>query len=269
MASDGVHPTIDCARRNERCTGFAGSPGGSRAALLPDRGCPIFLLRPRTYKEKAQFCLIVPDVLDLRSYARALHRIAAASQTVRRFSNTYLGRIVGGAEEAGLRFLIDLQAEDVASERSVAGCLAIAMGKVAWDKQQINRSVIVKLKGDYPEIAVFRAANTYLGQSRFVRSKKGEGYAFQRAAVPELIAANLATERHWCTNFAGLGQKKRGFERMNSILRGGLKAMNEAMKDADDQTVIRVFHEAWRLTMGEIVERASRGECVFEWTGTD
>lgn len=111
-------------------------------------GCAIFLLRPRTYQEKAQYCLIVPDVTDLIAFARALQRIAATGQNIKRFSDSYLGRVVGGAEEAALRFLIDLQAEEVTSERSVAGCLAVAMGKVSWDANQINRSIIVKLKGD-------------------------------------------------------------------------------------------------------------------------
>jgi len=217
-------------------------------------GCPIFLLRPRTYKEKAQYCLVVPDVIDLRSYASALQRIAAASQTVRRFSNTYLGRIVGGAEEAALRFLIDLQAEDIASERSVAGCLAIAMGKVAWDAQQINRSVIVKLKGDYPELSVFRAANTYLGRSRIL---KGAGYAVPTSRVPELVAANLALERHWCAEFKALVKEKKDFDRMNDS-QGGLTAMKKAINDANDQAIIGAFHDAWRSTMRGLYERARR-----------
>ena len=83
---------------------------------------------------------------------------------------------------------------DIMSERSVNGCLAVAMGKVAWDKNQINRSVIAKLKGDYPEMGVFRAANTYLGHSRVIKSKKGEGYAIPTSPVPELVAANLAAD---------------------------------------------------------------------------
>src|SRR5262249_13744060 len=107
-------------------------------------GCSIFLLRPRTYQEKAQYCVVVPDVIDLQAYARAIHRIATAGTTIKRFSNTYLGRVVGGAEEAALRFLIDLHADDITGERSVAGCLAAAMGKVSWDANQINRSFIVK-----------------------------------------------------------------------------------------------------------------------------
>ena len=100
---------------------------------------------------------------------------------MQRFSNSYLGRVVGGAEEAALRFLIDLQAEEITSERSVAGCLAVAMGKVAWDKNQINRSVIAKLKGDYPEMGVFRAANTYLGRTRLSSQRKERAMRFRRA----------------------------------------------------------------------------------------
>jgi CRISPR-associated protein Cas8a1/Csx13 len=235
-------------------------------------GCPIFLLRPRTYQEKAQYCVIVPDVIDLNAYARALHRITATGQNVRRFSNTYLGRVAGGAEEAALRFLIDLHADDITSERSVAGCLAVAMGKVSWDPNQINRSLIIKLKGDYPEMAVFRAANQHLAKTRIVRSKKGEGYAIPASPVPELIAANLAAERHWCANFKSLVSDKKDFESLVSdkkdferfkFLQGGLKAMKEAIKDAEDQAIIRTFHEAWRLTMGALGDRARRDNLDF------
>lgn len=226
-------------------------------------GCAIFLLRPRSYQEKAQYCLIVPDVTDLITFARALQRIAAASQNIKRFSNSYLGRVVGGAEEAALRFLIDLQAEEVTSERSVAGCLAVAMGKVSWDANQINRSIIVSLKGDYPELDVFRAANTYLGNSKVIKSKKGESYAIPTSPVPELVAANLSAERHWCARFKSLVSDKKDFDRMR-FMQGGLKRMREAVKDADDQAIIRAFQDAWRLTMGALGERARRDGLNFE-----
>lgn len=226
-------------------------------------GCPVFLLRPRTYQEKAQYCLIVPDVIDLTAFARALQRIAVAGQNTKRFSNSYLGRVVGGAEEAALRFLIDVQVEEVTSERSVAGCLAVAMGKVAWDANQINRSIIVKLKGDYAEINVFRAANTYLGKSKVIKSKKGDAYAIPASPVPELVAANLAAERHWCAHFKSLVSDKKDFDRMR-FMQGGLKRMKEAVKDTDDQAIIRAFQEAWRLTMGAFGERARRDGLNFE-----
>jgi CRISPR-associated protein Cas8a1/Csx13 len=225
-------------------------------------GCSIFLLRPRTYQEKAQYCVVVPDVTDLQAYARAIHRIATMGTTIKRFSNTYLGRVVGGAAEAALRFLIDLHADDISGERSVSGCLAVAMGKVSWDANQINRSFIVKLKGDYPEMAVFYAANQYLGGTKIIKSKKDEGYAVPASPVPELVAANLAAERHWLANFKFLAGDKKDFERMK-FSRGGLKAMKEAIKDADDQAIIRAFHDAWKRTMAALGDRARRDGLDF------
>lgn len=225
-------------------------------------GSAIFLLRPRTYQDKAQYCVIVPDVRDLEQFARTLPRIATASPGIKRFSNSYLGRVVGGAEEAALRFLIDWQADDVASEPSVAGCLAVAMGKVAWDKNQLNRSLIVKLKGHYAEMEVFRAAATYLGNTKVLKSKKGEGYAIPTSPVPELVAANLAAERHWCAHFVELVKNKRDFEHMR-FMQGGLKAMKEAIKDTDDQAIIHAFQDAWHLTMGALSQRASRDGLDF------
>jgi CRISPR-associated protein Cas8a1/Csx13 len=52
-------------------------------------GSAIFLLRPRTYQDKAQYCVIVPDVIDLELFARHLHRIAATEPSIKRFSNSY------------------------------------------------------------------------------------------------------------------------------------------------------------------------------------
>jgi len=137
------------------------------------------------------------------------------------------------------------------------------MGKVAWDANQINRSLIVKLNKAYPEMEVFRAANMQLGGSKIIKSKKGEGYAVPASPVPELVAANLAAERHWCAHFKSLVREKKDFERMR-YAQGGLKAMKEAIKNADDQAIIRAFQEAWRLTMGALGERARRDGLNFE-----
>ena len=221
-------------------------------------GCSVFMLRPRTYKEKAQSCLIVPDVFDLVAFARALRNIAAAGQGFKRFSDSYLGRVVGGAEEAALRFLIDLQAGDVTLEGGVSGCIVVAMGKVSWDKQQTNRSGIAKLKNHYAEMNVFRAADEYLGNSKVMKTNKGESFVIPESPIPELIAANLAAERHWCAHFKELVEKKRDFENMSYYSQGGLKRMKEAVKDQTDQTLIHAFQEAWRLKMRTLYERARR-----------
>lgn len=225
--------------------------------------CPVFTVRSRARAEKTQFCVVVPDVRDVLSFSRALSRIAARSQNTRRFTNTFLGRVVGGAEEAALRFIIDIEVEDSLSSRSVAGCVAVSMGKVAWDKNQINRSSSIRVRRSYPEIGVFHAANAHLGMSRLIKKSDGSGFAVPSSPVPELTAANLAADRHWCAHFRTLVDNKKDFLQMCYAQRG-LKAMKEAVKDADDQAVIRTFHKAWEMTMGALGDRATRDGLSFE-----
>ncbi len=226
-------------------------------------GCSVFLLRPRTYQEKAQACIVVPDVIDLLKFARAMKRLVAAADNFDKFTNTYLGRVVGGAEEAALRFIIDIHAGDIAGERSLAGCQAIAMGKVAWDKNQINRSISVKLRGDYPDMEIFRAAYQNLGRSKLIKIAKGESFAIPGSPVPELVAANLAADRHWCAHFKDLVSEKKDFQRM-LFSQKGLNKMAQAIKDDVDLAIIRAFHTAWEMTMGKLGERAQDNNLDFK-----
>jgi len=218
--------------------------------------CPTFLLRPKIYQpDIALACIVVPDVIDLKKFTRAMRRIMGASGRLERFGNKYLERVVGGAEEAALRFLLDMSADDIASERGISGCQAVVMGKVPWDVNQKNRSMTVRVSGNYPEIGVFRVANQYLGNSKFIKDKKGKAFAINTSAIPELVAANLAAERHWCTQFKVLVQTKDDFRRIRFSWEGLIK-MKEAIKDLDDRAIIRAFHKAWEMIMGQLGERA-------------
>ena len=220
-------------------------------------GSVVFLLRPRTFKEKAQSCLVIPDVIDLVEFSEAISFINSQNQDFKKFSNNYLNRVVGGAEEAGLRFLLDLKTASLVKTEfeSVRNCIVVAMGKVAWDKNQVNRSMIAKIRGDYDEINVFRAARIYLGKSKIIKLENGDSFVVPSSPIPELIAANLANERHWCSNFVSLVSKKEDFQQM-MYSTGGLQKMKKEIKDEDDQIIIDVFHEAWRITMKNLYGRA-------------
>jgi CRISPR-associated protein Cas8a1/Csx13 len=224
--------------------------------------CPTFLLRPKIYQpDIAQACIIVPDVTDLQKFTRSMRRVMGSSGNIERFGNRYLERVVGGAEEAALRFLIEIYVDEIASERGISGCQAVVMGKVPWDVNQKNRSMTVRVSGDYPEINIFRAASS-LGKSKFIKNKKGETFAINTSSIPELVAANLASERHWCSQFKVLVQTKDDFNRM-SFAREGLIKMKQAIKDIDDQAIIRAFHKAWEMTMGQLGERAQEQNLDF------
>lgn len=218
-------------------------------------GCAVYHLRPRKYKEKAKFCVLVPDVINLKGFSNALRRLAATGKDFKRFRQNYLNRVVGGAEEAALSFLIDLEAGDVARKRyGVSGCLAVAMGRVAWDKQQNNRSQIFKIGGEYDELEVFKTARQYLSHPRTVKLQTGESLVFPASPVPELVAANLAAGKHWCADFLELVEDKKDFGNRIGDWKG-LVAMKENIRSIDDQTIISAFHEAWRRTRGNLRKR--------------
>ncbi|MBL8207240.1 MAG: type I-MYXAN CRISPR-associated Cas8a1/Cmx1 [Blastocatellia bacterium] len=219
-------------------------------------GSTIFLLRPRMWKEKAQFCVVVPNVDDLQAFAARLQIINARTQNFERFTNNYLGRVVGGAEDAALRFLIDIGTTGIAEARGIDGCLSIAMGKASWGgKNQNYRSQIIKLKDSYPDIGIYRAAYS-TGKSRFIKpNKNSEGFAAPGSPLPELIAANLAREAHWCGDFRTLVSKKEEFKQI-LFHQGGLQAMNQAVKEENDKAIISAFHEAWKMTMKNLYDRA-------------
>jgi CRISPR-associated protein Cas8a1/Csx13 len=247
-----------------------GATGGARALNASSKhafllhylmvACPVFLLRSRSHEAKAQNCIVVPDVSNLNQFAIRLHR--AGTTQVHRFSNTYLGRVVGGAEEAALRFLIDLRGDDATDLLGVQNLQVIAMGKVAWDKNQQNRSWIARVGMSYPEMAVFEAAETSLGRAKWITTKKGEPFAIPESPVPELVAANLASSRHWCAHFRDLVAKKQDFINMG-FRREGLRAMEDAISDTeegrDDRLVIQAFHEAWKMKRVAFSEGAHKG----------
>jgi CRISPR-associated protein Cas8a1/Csx13 len=225
-------------------------------------GCATFLLRPRTYKEKAQACIVVPDIIDLKRFASMIEIINERSQSFEKFTNSYLGRVVGGAEEAALSFLLDMTAQYIEQEKSIKGCQAIAMGKVAWDKNQINRSISVKVGGDYEELGVFRAAKQYLGKGKFIRMKDGKSFSVPDTSIPELIAANLAADRHWCSYFTEMVAKKEDFRNL-LFRKGGLHKVAQAIKNKEDIAIIRAFHKAWEITMGQMGDRARKNNLDF------
>jgi CRISPR-associated protein Cas8a1/Csx13 len=223
--------------------------------------CPVVLLRSRNRSAKTQNCLVVPDVTDLRMFAMRLHR--AGTSQIRRFSNTYLGRIVGGAEEAALRFLIDLRGLDAADLLGVSNFQVVAMGRVAWDKNQQNRSWIARVELDrLKNLGVFEAASSHLGNAKWIKTEKGDSFAIPESPVPELVAANLASGDHWCAHFRDLVSKKQDFINM-SFQREGLRAMRDAIQDAADQLVIRRFQKAWEMTMGALGQRSREKKLDF------
>lgn len=115
-------------------------------------GCSVFHLRSKYMEAKAQSCLILPDVVDLVAFTNAVERVVAAGSNFKMFSNSLLGRHAGGAEEAALRFVIDLHtAQSITSERSISGCQAIAMEKLLGMQTRLTEAVQFEFEMTIPK----------------------------------------------------------------------------------------------------------------------
>jgi len=217
--------------------------------------CPVFSVRSRKWEAKVQNCLVVPDVTNLKIFSMRLVRVG--TDTIRRHTNSYLGRIVGGAEEAAMRFLIDLKAIETGETLGVSGAQVCAMGKVAWDGNQQNRSRIARIKdpSEYPDFAVFEAAAQTMGRAKVRKNQKGESYTILASSLPDLIAANLAAGGRWYDGFRELVAKKNDFVDL-SYRREGFEAMRDAIQDEVDQLVISLFQEAWDIKRNALSDRA-------------
>lgn len=226
--------------------------------------CPVFMIRSRKWESKVQSCVVVPDVTDLEDFSERLALVG--NDPVHRLTNHYLGRVAGGAEEAALRFLIDLRSHQGVKTLGVAGARVYAMGKVAWDGNQQNRSWIasVKTPRDYPDLNIFEAAARALGRSKIIKTKKGEAFAIPVSPLPDLIAANIAADGNWCDGFVDLVAKKQDFVDL-CYRREGLRAMKNAIlsRDGEDQLVIQCFQKAWSMKMGAMGDRTRNEGALF------
>lgn len=232
------------------------SPADAILLLYVMVGAAVFLLRPHAWGDKAKACIVLPEVRDLIAFADAIGALAVAPATpvaARRphACGDYVGRLVGGVEEAALRFLLDLGVE----QAGVEGVHAVAMGKVAWDSHQLNRSMRAHLHSRYEELDVYRVAQQNLGRARVIPTKDGNAFVVPRSAVPELIAANLAANLHWCAAFRDLVRTKEDFRQQLYVTKE-LNAVKQVIHDANDQAVIAALHEAWHRKQGELGERA-------------
>jgi CRISPR-associated protein Cas8a1/Csx13 len=222
-------------------------------------GCSSFIIHHPVFKEKTQACVVIPDVNDLEKFIAAKPIYSDVPSAL--VKHGYLDRVVSGAEEAALRLVLDLRVRNPSP--GVAGFQVITMGKVAWDKNQVNRTASIEIAQDYPELAIFQKAHTYLGKSKIVTDLKGNGFAILTSLVPGLVASNLARGKHWASDFRILVGTKKDFNNLCFSSREGLVEMSKVIENSDDNEVVRLFQGAWRRRLGVLGARAQREGLSF------
>ncbi|HJV47154.1 MAG TPA: type I-MYXAN CRISPR-associated Cas8a1/Cmx1 [Bacillota bacterium] len=226
-------------------------------------GCPVYILRSKIHQEKAQYGIVVPNVINLEDYCDAIRDLASSKN---KYVGEYERRIVGGLEEAALQFMLDIRVTDDLDylSKGVDGCLTICMGRVAWDKNQINRSAVQRIRSHYEQLGIFIAAkDSLLGEIKTLITDQGEAYSIPASVIPSLTASNLVTGSHWARGFAHVVKEQKEFKQLLYMKEGFVK-MNSAINLEEERALIDAFHEAWERTMAQLGDRARRDGLDFK-----
>jgi hypothetical protein len=209
--------------------------------------CPVFSIH--CDDDRFHSCLVIPRVTDLKTFARRLHRLAAPGA----FSFGAAGRFTAGAEQAALRLIADFKAEGLAEDLGDGDALAFTYGKVAWDRQQQNRSNVSRVGITSDQNRLFRKADELLGGTRVITPEKGDKLVFPQSDFPAFIAANLARDLFWLNRF----ERFQGF----NVLRNHSKELFMLITElpTQEQALIQAIQKALRVSYAKAGER-SRSE---------
>jgi CRISPR-associated protein Cas8a1/Csx13 len=228
-------------------------------------GAIYFRIRRRGEGVRPQYAIAVPEVEDLRLYARA--RASFLRHGIKDLT-------VSGTAEAGWRVLATLEASKLLGRLGIPACRVISFGTVPWSKQQKTRVELFTVRpGSAEELRAFRLCLQAF-EAKLVKPENDEPF-WVTPQTPGLIARNLTGHRAWHYGFADFvnadsGQKTRDGKRLRmwDVVtrneRGGLfKMVNQAISDERAQIFVRACHEAWRRRLGQLGERAKREGASF------
>jgi CRISPR-associated protein Cas8a1/Csx13 len=258
------------------------SLGGWLALLFAPVGVLYFRVRRRSAGINPGYCLVVPDVEDLSSYARVCRSFDA--KQVR-------DPIVSGTADAALRVLAEEMVRTAADDYRVTRCGVIGFGVVPWASQLKSRVDLFEagrvgergLRQYLTAVQLLgtrvRAPSTATGrraQATDVGDEVEPGRpTFVVSPVLDLVARNVVAGRPWWRGFTSLVLDKEQWAQLQThqfamastsgtASRGGIAEMvsrSDMFDQAGAETVVRACHEAWHRRMGALSARARvRGE---------
>jgi hypothetical protein len=211
--------------------------------------CPVFSIH--CGDDRFRSSIVVPRVRDLCKFAIRLHRLASPDALCFGVG----GRFAGGAEEAALRLITDLEAGETTEDLGSESAVVFTMGTVAWDLKQRNRSRVSRITGDVAGSRLFRKVESLLGRPRVATNKEGGKFLTARSALPALVAGNLARDLHWLTGFSDLRED-------NYYQRRGLSMLIEELPSVE-QELIDAIHQGLKVAFAKAGKRAEDEHADF------
>lgn len=232
-------------------TSFQEPPENALVLLFAPVACYYYTLKSRLRDKRAQYALVIPEILDLESYANYREDINNSIKGYKDFYASSLG-------DAGLRFLTYESTAALLSGSGVPSCQVLTLGTVAWATQQKTRTDLCVVEAGATICENYKVCSNWL-VDRLIEGKEGKFPVTSFAR--ELITENLAHSQPWYTDFADKVNSNELFQKLAYEREGLYQVVQKVKSDEWEKLFVQVCHEAIRYTFGRLGEQAKkRGE---------
>lgn len=222
------------------------------ALLFAPVACLYFIVpKSQLHNTKTQYCLVVPDVFDLK-------RCYQQRQKINKWD--YLKFVASGNSDAGLQLLSQQAKSNFVRQNNLQRCEVITFGKTQWSNAQKVRKDVEIIRITDRIVRHYQLCDRYFN-NRVVEWKDGNFIASN--TVRELITENLVRKLPWWSNFVSAVRNKNLFRLVNYEREG----LHEMVKQADwdvevHKLFIKAFHEALSRTYAKLYGKAGEGDFV-------
>ena len=236
--------------KNVRVTQFTETIERAIALLYAPVACLYFITpKSRLHDTKTQYCLAIPEITDLESYARQRQKMS---------NWNYHQFLVSGYSDAGFRLLTKQTALRTIQQNDIKRCQVITFGQTKWTGfQKIRKNVeIVQITDKV--IQNYRLCDRYF-KNRVIEWEDGNFIA--ASIIRELITENLARGFPWWHNFTHAARSRELFQ-LVSYERQGLHQMvkNAQWNEQAQILFVKACHQALLQIYGKLYSRAKEGE---------
>ncbi|MEM7553342.1 MAG: type I-MYXAN CRISPR-associated Cas8a1/Cmx1 [Cyanobacteria bacterium P01_A01_bin.84] len=220
-------------------------------ALLYAPVACLYFIAPKSYLHdtKTQYCLVIPEIIDLESYARQ-----------RQKSNNwnYQQLLASGYSDAGFRMLTQQAALRTIKQNYLKRCQVITFGQTKWTGFQKIRKNVEVVEITDKVIEDYRLCDRYF-PNRVVEWEEGNFLA--ASIIRELITENIARGFSWWHNFTDAVRNKESFKFVGYEKKGLHQMVKNAQWDEQAQILfVKACHQALLQIYGKLYSRAKEGE---------
>jgi CRISPR-associated protein Cas8a1/Csx13 len=220
------------------------------ALLFAPVACLYFILpKSHLHHTKTQYCLVVPEITNLKLYAQQRQKLNCLNH-----QQFY----ASGCSDAGLRFLANMI--PLTGKNNLKRCQVITFGQTQWSNTQKIRTNVELIEINELIIHIYRLCDRYFN-NRVVEWENRKFIA--TSIIRELITENLARGFPWWYGFSNVVENK-DLSKLVSYERKGLQAMVEhADWDLEaHELFIKACHEALSRIYAKLYSQAGEEDFV-------